>query len=56
MLTYTHPRQLETAVKHQCRRCGKPGGITEVVVCIGCRAQEQVARHVAPSGHWFRSR
>jgi hypothetical protein len=56
MLTYTQLRQPVTAVMHECRRCGKPNGQAAINVCVGCRAQEQVARHIAPSAHWFRSR
>ena len=56
MLTYTQLRQPVSAVMHDCRRCGKPNGQAPINVCVGCRAQEQVARHIAPSAHWFRSR
>jgi ribosomal protein L37E len=56
LLTYTQPRQTVTPLTYDCRRCGKPSAQAAITVCIGCRAQEQVARHIPPSAHWFRSR
>jgi ribosomal protein L37E len=56
MLTYTQPRQSDVAATHRCRRCGTSHFAADIAVCIGCRAQEQVTRHIPPAGHWFRSR
>ncbi len=56
MLTYSQLMQPVTALILECRRCGKPNAQAALAVCVGCRAQEQVARHIPPSAHWFRSR
>ena len=56
LLTVTQPRQPVSSLTYDCRRCGKQGAQAALSVCIGCRAQEQVARHIPPSTHWFRSR
>jgi hypothetical protein len=56
LLTVTQPRQPVSSLTYDCRRCGKRGAQAATSVCIGCHAQEQVARHIPPSTHWFRSR
>jgi predicted Zn-ribbon and HTH transcriptional regulator len=42
----TQPRQTLAAAPARCRRCGQARLDSQAAVCIGCRAQESVARHI----------
>jgi hypothetical protein len=56
MLIDTQRPRPQSAVDDQCRRCRKitlKGGIA---VCLTCRAEEEVARHIPPARGWFSRR
>ena len=51
------PRQQSVASPQNCRRCGEPRlDGASVHVCVGCRAQEEVARHVRSTHRRFQFR
>jgi hypothetical protein len=52
MQIYTQQARPELAVIERCRRCGRPGTEARLTVCVGCRALEEVARHIPPAQHW----
>jgi hypothetical protein len=53
------PRQMRSSLAQLCRRCRRTH-LAEPVngsdVCVGCRAQEVVARHVPPAQCWLTAR
>lgn len=52
MLIYSQPSRREADAAGPCRRCGQWPLDAGVTVCIRCRAQEEVARHIPPAQRW----
>jgi len=57
MLIYTQRPRPEGIVVKGCRRCGQSGlEGNGVAICVGCRAQEEVARHIPHTQRRFSGR
>jgi len=55
------PRQTRAAHGQTCRRCrrthlAQAAAGASLNVCLGCRAQEVVARHIPPAQRWSAGR